>query len=65
MTVLQALFAHYRRHPVQALFLLVGIVVANVLLAGTLLINAQARASYGQGEQLLNASQAGHPGEAK
>jgi putative ABC transport system permease protein len=59
MTVLQALFAHYRRHPVQGLFLLVGIVVANVLLAGTLLINAQARASYGQGAQLLNAAPAG------
>ncbi len=59
MTVLRALFAHYRRHPVQALFLLVGIVVANVLLAGTLLINAQARASYSQGEQVLNAAPAG------
>jgi putative ABC transport system permease protein len=59
ITLLGALFAHYRRHPVQGIFLLVGIVVANVLLAGTLLINAQARASYGQGEQLLNASPSG------
>ena len=39
----------------QALFLLVGIIVANVLLVGTLLINAQARASYSQGEQYLSA----------
>lgn len=38
----------------QALFLLVGIIVANVLLVGTLLINAQARASYAQGEQYLS-----------
>ncbi|MEJ2402092.1 MAG: ABC transporter permease [Xanthomonadales bacterium] len=53
--ILRSLLAHYRRHPLQALFLLTGIVVANVLLVGTLLINAQARASYGQGERLLNA----------
>ena len=43
----------------QALFLLTGIIVANVLLAGTLLINAQARSSYAQGEQYLNASPVG------
>jgi len=54
------LFSHYRRHPVQALFLLTGIVVANVLLAGTLLINAQARSSYAQGERYLSASPVGH-----
>ena len=47
-----ALFSHYRRHPVQALFLLTGIIVANVLLSGTLLINAQARASYERGKRL-------------
>jgi putative ABC transport system permease protein len=51
----QTLLSHYRKHPVQGVFLLLGIVVANVLLAGTLLINAQARASYGEGEQLLSA----------
>ena len=50
---------HYRRHPVQAIFLLTGIIVANILLAGTLLINAQARSSYAQGEQYLSASPAG------
>ena len=41
------------------MFLLTGIIVANVLLAGTLLINAQARSSYAQGEQYLNASPVG------
>ena len=51
--ILRSLLAHYRRHPLQALFLLTGIVVANVLLVGTLLINAQARASYGEGERIL------------
>jgi len=44
---------------VQALFLLTGIIVANVLLAGTLLINAQARSSYAQGEQYLSVSPVG------
>lgn len=53
--LLDTLIKHYRRHPVQAVFLLVGITVANMLLSGTLLINAQARASYSQGEQYLSA----------
>lgn len=57
--LLRTLLSHYRRHPVQALFLLTGIVVANVLLVGTLLINAQARASYEQGETLLRAGPLG------
>ena len=50
MNLTGTLMRHYRRHPVQALFLLTGIIVANVLLAGTLLINAQARVSYDEGE---------------
>ena len=45
LMLLRTLLSHYRRHPVQALFLLTGITLANVLLVGTLLINAQARAS--------------------
>lgn len=57
--VLRTLLSHYRRHPVQAVFLIVGILVANVLLTGTLLINAQARASYGEGEQLLSGAPQG------
>ena len=52
--LIRTLLTHYRRHPVQALFLLIGIIVANVLLAGTLLINAQARSSYDEGEQYLS-----------
>ena len=58
MMLLRTLLTHYRRHPLQALFLLTGIVVANVLLAGTLLINAQARASYAEGEQYMSATPA-------
>ena len=50
----RALLSHYRRHPLQAIFLLVGIIIANVLLVATQLINAQAKASYAQGEHILN-----------
>ena len=57
--ILRTLLSHYRRHPVQALFLLTGIVIANVLLVGTLLINSQARASYAEGEQWLSAGPVG------
>jgi putative ABC transport system permease protein len=57
--ILRTLFAHYRRHPMQALFLLSGIVIANVLLVGTQLINAQARASYERGEQILGSGPVG------
>jgi putative ABC transport system permease protein len=57
--VLRCLLAHYRRHPLQAVFLLTSIVLANALLVGTLLINAQARSSYAAGAQVLNASPAG------
>lgn len=51
--ILRTLLSHYKRHPLQGVFLLSGIVIANVLLTGTLLINAQARASYEEGEMLL------------
>jgi putative ABC transport system permease protein len=51
--MLRTLLSHYRKHPFQGLFLVTGIVIANVLLVGTLLINAQARASYDAGERLL------------
>ena len=60
MKIFRTLITHYRLHPVQALFLLIGIVVANVLLTGTLLINAQARASYNKGEHYLSAAPVGH-----
>jgi len=56
LRLILTLLAHYRKHPIQGLFLLVGIIVANVLLVGTLLINAQARASYAQGESYLGAA---------
>ena len=60
MMLLRTLLSHYRRHPVQAVFLFTGIVVANVLLAGTLLINAQARQSYDRGEQFLSSAPTGY-----
>lgn len=57
--VMRSLLSHYQHHPLQALFLLVGIIIANVLLVGTLLINAQARSSYADGEQILANTTAG------
>lgn len=57
--LLRTLLSHYRRHPVQAVFLLASIVMANVLLVGTQLINAQARASYAEGERVLRAGPVG------
>lgn len=59
LRLILTLLAHYRKHPIQGLFLLTGIIVANVLLVGTLLINAQARASYAQGENYLGAATIG------
>ena len=50
MMLLRTLLTHYRLHPVQALFLLTGIIIANALFTGTLMINSQARASYQSGE---------------
>lgn len=57
--ILRTLLLHYARHPAQAVFLFAGIVIANVLLVGTQLINAQARASYEQGTQILGAGPVG------
>ncbi|MCM2680072.1 ABC transporter permease [Echinimonas agarilytica] len=60
MPLLRALLSHYRHHPLQGVFLLVGIIIANVLLVATQLINAQAQASYAQGESLLNQQAVGY-----
>jgi putative ABC transport system permease protein len=57
--LLGCLLSHYRRHPAQAAFLLAGVIMANVLLVGTQLINAQARASYAEGERFLGAGPLG------
>ena len=54
VTLMASMAAHYRRHLMQAVFLLTGIVIANVLLVATLLINAQSRSSMAQGERLLD-----------
>jgi putative ABC transport system permease protein len=59
MKITGILLRHYKRHPVQALFLLTGVIVSNMLLVGTLLINAQARASYAQGEKYFGSAPIG------
>ncbi|WP_055084463.1 hypothetical protein, partial [Jannaschia donghaensis] len=43
---LGALLAHWRRHPVQLLTLVVGLALATGLWVGVQAINAQARLSY-------------------
>ena len=49
------LLSFYRRHPLQALFLAVGLVMGVALWAAVQLINDHARASYAQADQLLGA----------
>ena len=43
---LVALLSHWRRHPVQALTLVIGLALATGLWTGVQAINAQARDSY-------------------
>lgn len=49
------LMSFYRRHPMQALFLLVGLVTGVGLWAAVQLINDHARASYAEADELLGA----------
>lgn len=44
--VLKVLLSHWRRHPMQLVTLLVGLMAATALWSGVQAINAQARASY-------------------
>jgi putative ABC transport system permease protein len=56
---LHALLSHYRHHPLQTLFLLTGLITGVALWVAVQVINAHARASYDQANQLLGA-QASH-----
>lgn len=51
--VLQALLSHWRRHPLQALSLFLGLAIATALWSGVQAINAQARASYDDAANML------------
>lgn len=51
--VLQALLSHWRRHPLQALSLFLGLAIATALWSGVQAINAQARASYDDAARIL------------
>jgi putative ABC transport system permease protein len=53
--VLLTLLSHYRRHPGQALAMIVGLVTGVALWAAVQLINDHARASYAEADQLLGA----------
>ncbi|PWJ22337.1 FtsX-like permease family protein [Jannaschia seohaensis] len=50
---LQALWSHWRRHPLQLLTLVVGLALATGLWTGVQAINAQARLSYDQAAATL------------
>lgn len=54
-----ALWSHWRRHPGQALTLLLGLALATALWTGVQAINAEARASYDRAARML--SQQGRP----
>ncbi|MEM8851343.1 MAG: ABC transporter permease [Pseudomonadota bacterium] len=49
----QALWSHWRRHPIQLLTLVIGLALATGLWIGVQAINAQARASYDQAAAAL------------
>ena len=53
------LLSHYRRHPAQTLFLVVGLVTGVGLWSAVQIINSHARASYAEADQVLGA-QASH-----
>lgn len=50
---LSALIAHWRRHKLQALFLIAGLALATGLWTGVQAINAEARAAYAEAEALM------------
>lgn len=52
-TGLSALLSHWRRNPMQAATLLVGLALATALWTGVQAINAEARASYDQAAAVL------------
>ena len=53
MTLLAALFSHYRRHPLQLLALAAMIVLATMLWTGVHHLTSQARASLDQSESAV------------
>ena len=57
--VLLALLAHWRRHPGQALTLILGLALATALWTAVQAINAEARASYAEANRLLQPAEAG------
>lgn len=52
-TVLTTLLSHWRRHPLELVTLLVGLMVATALWSGVQALNAEARASYARAAALL------------
>lgn len=53
--VSRVLLSHYRQHPLQAVFLLLGLTLGVALWSAVQLINDHARASYAEANQFLGA----------
>ncbi len=53
-TVLATLLSHWRRHPLQAVAALFGLMVATALWSGVQALNAEARQSYAEAAALLD-----------
>ena len=56
LTVVGTMLSHYRRSPMQTLFLLVGLVAGVGLFTAVEVINDHARASYAEADQVLGAN---------
>ncbi|MHA7880990.1 MAG: FtsX-like permease family protein [Saccharospirillum sp.] len=52
---LRTLLSHHRRHPLQTLFLLIGLITGVGLWSAVQVINAHARSSYAEADQVLGA----------
>ncbi len=51
--VANALWGHYRRHPLQIVLVWLGLTLGIALLVGVMGVNQQAKESYRKGEQLF------------
>jgi len=49
----QTLLSHYRQHPAQGLFLLIGLSLGVAILLGTLIVSESAKVSFQSGQKVL------------
>ncbi|MFD2179592.1 ABC transporter permease [Veronia pacifica] len=53
-TVASAVWGHYRRHPLQVVLVMLGLILGVALLVGVLSINEHAQQSYKRGERMFS-----------